>query len=319
MPSLKSRLVAFVLRHTRKKAFSSPEAMNRWIARARMKESHRPPRRITSSLAVGQRSLLGRPVYDVEPRGGASGPHIVYLHGGAFCFEITPYHWRLIGELAERLSAHVTVPVYPLAPEHDHDAIFAMGMAVYRDALRRTSADRLVLVGDSAGGNMAVVLTMMAAAEELPRPSRLALISPGLDMTLADPRSRDYARDDPWLDIDGGLEAIRLYAGALDRADWRVSPVNGDLSVLPPTLILAGQRDMLTPGTVSFAERARAAGAEVELVIEPDMIHVWPLIDMPEARVARDRMIDWLARPQPLPVQRPIKPVQRLRPQAAFS
>ena len=299
MPSLKSRLVAVVLRHTRKKAFSSPEAMNRWIARARLKESHRPPRSLTRRFAISQRSIAGRPVYELEPHGGATGPHIIYLHGGAFVFEITPFHWRLIGEMAERLSARVTVPVYPLAPEHDFEAIYAMGMAVLRDALKTTPADRLVLMGDSAGGNMAVVLHMMAAAEGLPRPGRQVLNSPGLDMTLEDPRCWDYERDDPWLAIDGGLEAIRHYAGKLERSDWRVSPIKGDLSTLPPTLIFTGQRDMLTPGTVDFAQRARQAGAEVELVVEPGMVHVWPLINMPEAKVARDRIVSWLSQAAP--------------------
>src|SRR5690606_14602752 len=110
-----------------------------------------------------------------------------YLHGGAFCFEITPYHWRLIAEMAERLDARVTVPVYPLAPEHTFREIFAPVMALYRELLRTTPADSIVFMGDSAGANMAVVLTMMAAEAGLPAPGRHVLISPGLDMSLANP------------------------------------------------------------------------------------------------------------------------------------
>lgn len=318
MPSLKARLVAFVLRATRKKAFASPEGLHRWIAASRRKQDHRPPRHIMSRFEVGQRPVHDFPVYEVTPRDGANGPHILYLHGGAFVFEITKFHWGLIGEMAERLSARVTVPIYPLAPEHGHAEIFGMAMQVYREAIAATPPDRLVVMGDSAGGTMAVVLNMMAKAEGLPRPGRQVLLSPGLDMTLEDPRSREFARTDPWLDIDGGMEAIRLYAGDLTHDDWRVSPIYGDLTSLPPTLILAGERDLLTPGTLGFVERARAAGASIDLIGEPQMFHVWPLMEMPEARIARNHIVEWLTSPLQK-IQRPLRPLPRLWPQPALS
>jgi len=81
----------------------------------------------------------------------------------------------------------------------------------------------------------------------------------------------------------------------MDRSDWRISPINGDLSVLPPTLLLTGTRDLLTPDNLLFAEKARAQGVDLELLLEPDMFHVWPLIDMPEARRARDRIVAYLS------------------------
>ncbi len=81
----------------------------------------------------------------------------------------------------------------------------------------------------------------------------------------------------------------------MDRTDWRISPIFGDLSVLPRTLLLAGSRDMLTPDSLAFAEKARAAGVDVEVLHGEGMVHVWPLIDMPEARRARDRIVAFLA------------------------
>ena len=149
-------------------------------------------------------------------------------------------------------------------------------------------------MGDSAGGNMAVVLTMMAAEDALPSPSRHVLISPGLDVSLTNPEVLEAERYDPWLGIPGGLEAVRLYSAGFDRSDWHISPLYGDLSVLPKTLLLTGSRDMLTPDNLIFAQKARAAGVEVEVVYEEGMFHVWPLIDMPEARRARDSIVAFL-------------------------
>jgi len=294
MPSLKSRAVAVYLRHTRKRAFASASQLNRWIARARLSEDHRPPAAVASRVNIAQHNVGGSRVYEVTPRGGLADRRILYLHGGAYVFEITSYHWRLIAEMAERLDAQVTVPIYPIAPEHRFEDMFDMVLETYRGMLAQTPADEIVFMGDSAGGNMAVVLTMMAAQQGLPLPGRHVLISPGLDMTLENPELAEAARRDPWLDIAGGLEAIRHYAPHIDRADWRISPITGDLSVLPPMLILAGGLDLLTLDTVRFAERARQAGVEVELVVEPGMVHVWPLIDMPEARKARNLIVEFL-------------------------
>ena len=293
MPSLKSHLLAFVLRNTRKKAFRSAEGLHAWIAKSRPLQDHRPPVKIAQRLAIEMRREQGFPVYEVRPKAGGISRQLLYLHGGAYCFEMTSFHWNLVAELAERLDAQVTVPIYPLAPEHQFETIYAMVRAVYRNMMAK---GRDVLVaGDSAGGNMALVLTLMAAEEGLPLPARMALLSPGVDMTLQNPETLEAARSDPWLDIDGGREAVRIYAGDLDFGDWRISPAYGDLSILPPTLVFSGTRDLLYPDTVTFVQKANDAGARVELTIGTGMIHVWPLLPISEARLARDQMVAFLA------------------------
>lgn len=296
MPSLKSRLVSYYLRRTRKSAFASAEAINAWVAAARKVEDHGPPDWVRQSLDVTQREFGGMVVYDVRPlRPATRQRRILYMHGGAYLFEISKFHWHLIAELAERLGFGVTVPIYPLAPEHTFEAIFRPVEALHRSLLAEMPARDIVFMGDSAGANMAVVLTMMAAKDGLPSPGRHVLISPGLDMSLANPDVAAMEEADPWLGIPGGLEAIRQYAPGIERTDWRISPVYGDLSVLPRTLVIAGTMDMLTPDAIVFAEKARAAGVEVELMIEPGMFHVFPLIDMPEARRARRRIVEFLS------------------------
>lgn len=300
MPSLSSRVIAFVLRHGRKKAFASPENMQRWIAHARKKQSHLPPAWMTQRFDIRTTSVEGYPVYEIAPRTGAA-KRILYMHGGAYVFEITSYHWGLIAEMAERTGYGVTVPIYPIAPEHDFHAMFGMVGAVYRRMLDASEAADITFMGDSAGGNMAVVLTMMAAREGLPTPGGHVLISPGLDMSLTNPAVLEMAPRDPWLDIPGGLEAIRLYGAGIDRSDWRISPLYGDLSVLPRTLLLTGSRDLLSPDNLIFADKARAAGVDIEVVYAKGMFHVWPLIRMPEARAARDRMVEFLTADAAMP------------------
>jgi acetyl esterase/lipase len=305
MPSLKSHLVSFVLRHSRKKAFSSPENLQRWIAYARKTEDYHPPVLLKARLDITETEIDGFPVYEIAPKAGERR-RILYLHGGAYVFQITSYHWGLIAEMAERLGFGITVPIYPIAPEHDFHAMFGMVTEVYRQMLEETNAEDIVFMGDSAGGNMAVVLTMMAAEEGLPLPSRHVLISPGVDMSLSNPKLFEAERNDPWLGIPGGLEAIRMYSAGIDRSDWHISPLYGDLSVLPKTLLLTGSRDLLTPDNLVFAEKARAAGAEVDVVHEQGMFHVWPLFDMPESRRARLHIVAFLNE-SPSPIRQDTK------------
>lgn len=292
MPSLKSRLVGLYLKLTRKKAFSSAEELHRWIGRDRQRSSHRPPPPIALRHGIERRDIDGFPVYDIPATRRGAG-HVIYFHGGAYCFEITRYHWRLIADVARRTGARITVPIYPLAPEHDFHAMFRMAMETYRAVLGESPASEVVFMGDSAGGNMAVVLTMLAARKRLPLPGRHVLISPGLDMT-AQEAMREAALNDPWLDVPGGMEAVRLYCAGLDVADWRISPRHGDLSVLPRTLVFSSTHDLLHSGTLGFVEGARAAGVDVELFVEEGMYHVWPLIETVEARRARDHIVAFL-------------------------
>src|SRR5262245_9423012 len=83
MPSLKSHVVSFVLRHSRKKAFSSPENLQRWIACARKTQDLRPPASLRSRLDIRTCSVDGFPVYAIAPRAGER-KRILYLHGGAY-------------------------------------------------------------------------------------------------------------------------------------------------------------------------------------------------------------------------------------------
>ena len=142
MPSLRSHIVALVVRNWHRSAFTSPEGLHRWIRWARQRENHRPPLDLGGRVDVTARTVAGSPVYEVRPRRIESRQRLLYLHGGAFVFQITSYHWKLIAELAERAGATVTVPIYPIAPEHGFHEIFGMVMEVYRELLRETPASR---------------------------------------------------------------------------------------------------------------------------------------------------------------------------------
>lgn len=114
----------------------------------------------------------------LRPRAGASGASMIYLHGGTYINELVRPHWTMIAELIRRTGATITVPFYPLAPEHTFGEAFGYLETVYARVLETAAADDVVLAGDSAGGGLSAGLALHFQAAGLPRPGRLLLFSP---------------------------------------------------------------------------------------------------------------------------------------------
>ncbi|WP_051026966.1 alpha/beta hydrolase fold domain-containing protein [Nocardia higoensis] len=222
-------------------------------------------------------------VYTVTPRGRDPHCTVVYLHGGAYIGEITAHHWRFISRLADR-GARVLVPIYGLAPQFSYRDAYPFVTRVYRDAADLPGP--LTLMGDSSGGGLALGLaqTLRDLGAGVRQPDRLMLISPWLDLTIANPEVAGV--DDPWLVREGLLEAGRAWAAGDDPTDPRLSPLNGELAGLPAIDIHAGTRDLAYPDCELLRERAVAAGVPARLTVVDGGLHVTPLLPVREGRTA---------------------------------
>jgi len=137
------------------------------------------------------------------------------------------------------------------------------------DAGRASLTDGpLVLCGDSAGGGLAV-----AQALRGPNVALLLLISPWLDITLADPAAAALEREDIMLGVEGMRLCGQAWAGSTDPRAPHLSPLFADLESLPPTHIFQGTRDLLLPDARTFAAKARASGVDVHLHEYPGGFH----------------------------------------------
>jgi acetyl esterase/lipase len=239
----------------------------------------------------------GFPVFTLWKTGssGASRPDrsVLYLHGGAYVRPIDARHWRFASRLADSLGAAAVVPAYPLAPEFTVEDSFEGMVEVFEDVARE-SPGGVTLVGDSAGGGYALALAEALRDRGGVQPDRLVLIAPWVDLTSSTPGTEEAAERDPWLSFPHLAVYGSFWAGSEDPddlADPRVSPLFGDLSGLPPALMLCGTRDLLQPGCDALFERADQAGWSLEYVVAPGLIHVYPLIPIPEARQAFEHVL----------------------------
>lgn len=152
-----------------------------------------------------------------------------------------------------------------------------------------------MVAGDSAGGGLALAVTLALRDRGSDAPAHTALISPWLDATGSHPEIFEMAPRDPWLHPGGLTVAADAYRGELDREHPWVSPLNGDLAGLGPITLFTGTRDILNVDARRFRPLASAAGVSLDFHEAAEMIHVYPLLPIPEGKKARTVLCGLLA------------------------
>jgi monoterpene epsilon-lactone hydrolase len=202
----------------------------------------------------------------VGPAELAERDAILFVHGGCFVVGGGSTYDGFAAWLAEITGADVYFPDYRLAPEHPHPAPLDDLFEAYRVVLELGhSPRRVAIVGDSAGGALAVGTVLSLPEMGLASPAALVLLSPFLDLSLSGGSVAANARRDPFLSVRFAEMGARAHAGGLRLTDPHVSPLFADLRRLPPTLIQVGTDEILLDDSTRFADRAWAASAEVDL------------------------------------------------------
>jgi acetyl esterase/lipase len=221
--------------------------------------------------------LSGIPAEKIVPAGAAADKVLLYLHGGGHMFGSIKSHRHLVSRFAVAAGVTAFHIDYRLAPEHPYPAGLEDAMKAYRQILGSgISPGNLVVGGESAGGNLATALLLKAREDGLPQPAGLYLLSPWLDMTTTGESYQKVGARDLIITREGIDMAAAAYLGGKPHNSL-TSPVRADLSGLPPTLIQVGAEEVLLSDSLTFANHAAMAGADVKLHVWPEMPHAWPL------------------------------------------
>ena len=214
---------------------------------------------------------------------------ILYCHGGGYTSGNLGYSRVLSSKLAHVTGYDVLSFEYRLAPEHPYPA-------AVEDALRAWDylmylgygAENVTAAGDSAGGNLALVLCtrLKAAGRRLPR--ALLLMSPWTDMTMSGASYRERAESDPMLTAEY-IEAVRsAYAGGQDYRSPELSPLLGDLRGFPPALIQVGDHEILYSDSATLQEALHRAQVPCRLEVSEGMWHVFQMFPVKKAAAAME-------------------------------
>ncbi len=238
----------------------------------------------------------------VVPTGADTSFRMVYLHGGGYVAGSPRTHRGLVTRLAKAAGCVALVPDYRLAPEHRFpaaldDARLALAHAFDHGPDGESPASRVVLVGDSAGGGLALATLVAArdAKERLPR--RAATLSAWTDLAATGESMVTRAAEDPMLPAALLRGWCRHYLDEIAPTHPLASPLYADLRGLPPLLLQVGDAEVLLDDSVRFAERAADAGVEVKLDIFPLLFHVFQAFAgaLPEGRAAIAALASFLS------------------------
>jgi len=221
-----------------------------------------------------KRAVGGVPGISCTPQGARPGAKILYLHGGAYVLGSANAYRHFAGQIAARAKAAVFVADYRLAPEHRFPAALDDARAAYR-GLVEGGARKIAIVGDSAGGGLALALLSIVQSESV-APVAAVVMSPWTDLALTGGSLEDRADDDPLLTKEMLSKTAASYLDGHDPRDPLASPLYGALAGRPPIQLHVGASEVLLDDTRRYAERARAAGAEAVAHLWEGMTHVFP-------------------------------------------
>jgi monoterpene epsilon-lactone hydrolase len=285
--SWQARLLNAVLRHAVKRPIANGVTPRTARFGVRMLDLMTPR---SSSRGPSRTVDIGGVACEViAPVNGVANDRVVlYLHGGGFFVHLPRRYKRFAQQLANAMGATVYLPGYRLAPEHRYPAATDDCLAVYRGLLASGCNPRsLCIMGDSAGGNLALVSLLRARDERLALPCCAIVLSPGADLTLSGASFTGNAHADPFIPARVLSDLVTQYVDAALLTDPYVSPMLGDFTGLPPIRIVVGSTEVLLDSSVATAASVRSAGVDVSLHVWRDMPHVFPIFSfLPEGRMA---------------------------------
>ena len=230
----------------------------------------------------------GRVFYANEE--SSSRSTVFYIHRGAYFMDFTRPHWKLLEELIKEADVQVIAPAYRLVPFATYREAFELIVPLYREYCETHPDKNLILMGDSAGGGLALALTEYFKAEGIHMPDRLILLSPWVDVSMENEKIREYESVDPFLKVTPLRDCAEQWKGGLDVHDWHVSPIYGDLKGIRNVTVFVGTDGIFYPDITKFFGMLDEDPSN-ELIIGEEMNHVYPLFPIPEAKPAVDKII----------------------------
>jgi len=224
---------------------------------------------------------------------------IYYIHGAGWVFGNTHTHDKLVRELAVRTNSIVIMPEYSLSPEAKYPTAIEQNYAVLEQIVANADEEnwdvsRLTVAGDSVGGNMATVMTLMSKFRQGPKISAQLLYYPVTDANFETQSYNDFAEN--YYLTKAGMQWFwdQYTTDPKERAEITASPLRAsteDLTGLPPVMILNGEADVLRDEGEAYARHLRTAGVDVTQIRFQGMIHDFVMVNaLDDTKAARAAM-----------------------------
>jgi epsilon-lactone hydrolase len=244
----------------------------------------------------GTSDLGGVPAVTLQPQVGSPDRTVLYFHGGGYVTGSPPDRYLpLATAVALAANARVHAVDYRLAPETPFPGAFDDCLQAFQWLVTHGGVDprMLAVLGDSAGGNLAVAVTAAARDRGLALPACVAAISPLADLTFSGASIEERKHLDPLVTREMLDSTVADYLAGADPRDPRCSAIFADMHGFPPMLIQVGENEILYDDATRIRDAAIAAGVSVAFESWRHGIHVWPVFisaGLPESAAAIEHL-----------------------------
>lgn len=241
--------------------------------------------------------IEGVPVFWINKAKSENGI-LVYLPGGGFIIGPTTLHWVYCDKLSKKLDMAVLMVRYPLVPKNPFpNSLNAIVKVITVLQKRGDFQQQWFLGGESAGGNLSLTVCYLLYQQEAALPKKLLLLYPSVDMDTekSGPEVEDLIRKDVMLSLPFTKRVVTAYCGNRNITDPLLSPVNGDLQILPPMLLQQGTHDLMVLSSKKLVQKMEVAGKFIQYEEYEGMFHGFILVTkLPESKLAIDAQVKFL-------------------------
>ncbi|WP_320938932.1 alpha/beta hydrolase [Lysinibacillus capsici] len=282
-----------------KKSFSSIENAQQFIKQRGTENIH--PYVIGEDVNllsdVKEQTFEDMQVFILNDQKSSSQMVILYIHGGAWTNQPLNLHWLFMDKMAQALNAKVIAPIYPKVPHFNYQDTYPKMLSFYKEILASIeSSNQLTIIGDSAGGNIALGLIQQLKRDNLPQPQDIILLSACVDMSLENPLIQEYEENDPMLASEGMEVITKIWAADKALKDPLISPIYGDFQGISKITHFIGTHESLYPDAIQFDEKLTEQGVGITTFVYPKMNHVFVVMPIPEAVDAQQKIINILSK-----------------------
>ncbi len=264
----------------------------------RREDIHLPTGRFFKKHLLGNFKILDSTISEIGLDKNAENL-LIFIHGGAFISGPAKHHWDTVKEIAKKSNCKIWMCNYPKAPENKISKISQNIDAIYSAALENYQANKISMIGDSAGGTLATALIHRLIVKKIALPKKLILITPVMDASMSNPEIKFIEKIDPMLSITGVLSAKKMCAGNKDLKDPIISPLYANFEGFPRTILFIAQNDIMYPDGKLAKVKMEKSNVNIEVIEGENMPHIWPLLPvMKEAKTALNLIIQEIATPQ---------------------
>ncbi|MGE7946317.1 alpha/beta hydrolase fold domain-containing protein [Lysinibacillus sp. NPDC093688] len=248
---------------------------------------------ITFLSEVKEQVFEGIKVFTLNDEKSLKQKAILYIHGGAWTNQPLNLHWLFLDKMAQSLNAKIIVPIYPKVPHFNYKDTYPKILNLYKEMLASVeNSNQLTIMGDSAGGNIALGLAHLLKMNNLPQPKDIILLSASVDLSFENSLIAEYEEKDPMLASEGMVVITKLWAADKDLKDPLISPIYGDFKELGKITHFIGTHECLYPDAIRLDEELTEQGIELNTFVYPKMNHVFVVMPIPEALDAQQKIIN---------------------------